>query len=92
MEVYVGGGFVTLLAFLLIWFVLSWRVLRLYFTRPGRTEFAIVALFCAALFLNAVGGELQADPAGFCFWCVVAAVALLPGQHSSLAVPLSISA
>jgi len=87
MEIYVGGGFVTLIAFLLIWMVLSWKVLRLYFTRSGKTEFAIVALFCAALFLNAIGGELQADPSGFCFWCVIAAVAVLPHQHPSLALP-----
>lgn len=86
MEVYVGGGLVSLIVFLAIWAVLGWRVLKLYIARSGRTDFAIVALFCAALCLNAIGGELQADTAGFCFWCVVAAVALLPGQ-----VPLAVS-
>jgi hypothetical protein len=83
MEVYVGGGCVALIAFLLMWVVLGWKVMRLYCSRPGKTEFAIVALFCAALFLNAMGGELQADPAGFCFWCVVAAMVVFRNQSSS---------
>lgn len=78
MEVYVGGGLVSLVTFLVIWLILSRKVLKLYLSRPGSIGFAITGLFCAALFLNAVGGELQADPAGFCFWCVLATVAVLP--------------
>jgi O-Antigen ligase len=82
-EIYAGGGLVSLVAFLLIWAVLGWAVLRLYLSRPGKTGFAVVGLFCAALFLNGVGGELQAEPAGFCLWCVVAAVIYLPSENLS---------
>ena len=78
MEVYVGGGIISLVVFLCIWLVLATKVTRLYLHRPDRTGFAIVSLFWAALFLNAVGGELQADPAGCCFWSVVAALPLVP--------------
>jgi len=78
MEVYVGGGLVSLVTFLVIWLILSRRVLKLYLSRPDGIGFAITGLFCAALCLNAVGGELQADPAGFCFWCVLATVAVFP--------------
>jgi len=82
-EVYVGGGLLSLVIFLSIWAVLAWRVAKLYLSRPGPTGFAIVGLFCAALFLNGIGGELQADPAGFCFWCVVAAVIFFPLESLS---------
>ncbi len=82
-EIYAGGGILSLVAFLLIWAVLGWMVLKVYLSRPGKTGFAIVGLFLAALFLNGIGGELQAEPAGFCFWCVVAAFAALPFTNLS---------
>ncbi len=77
-EVYAGGGMVSLAVFLCIWILLAKKVGRLYLSRPDRIGFAVVALFCAALFLNSMGGELQADSAGFAFWCVLAALPLLP--------------
>lgn len=83
LEIYVGGGLLSLVTFLLIWTVLGWKTLKLYLSRPGKIGFAIVGLFCAALFLNGIGGELQAEAAGFCFWCVVAAVISLPSENSS---------
>jgi hypothetical protein len=83
-EIFVGGGLLSFAIFVLIWAILSWKVLNLYLSRPGKTGFAIVGLFGAALFLNGVGGELQADQAGFCFWCVVAAVIFLPFESLSL--------
>ena len=84
-EVYAGGGLVSFAVFLCIWILLAKKVGRLYLSRPDRTGFAVVALFCAALFLNAMGGELQADSAGFAFWCVLAALPLLvdiPGRET----------
>jgi hypothetical protein len=83
MEVYVGGGLLSLVIFLLIWAVLAWWTLKLYLSRPGSTGFAIVGLFCAALFLNGVGGELEADQAGFCFWCVMAGIMFFPFESLS---------
>jgi O-Antigen ligase len=83
LEVYIGGGLVSLVVFLLIWAVLGWKVLKLYLSRPGKTGFAIVGLFAAALFLNGIGGELQAEAAGFSFWCVVAAVIYFPSENLS---------
>jgi hypothetical protein len=83
MEIYVGGGLLSLVTFLLIWAVLGWRILKLYLSRPGKMGFALVGLFCAALCLNGVGGELQAEPVGFCFWCIVAAVIALPSESLS---------
>jgi len=88
MEVYVGGGLLSFAVFLCIWIVLAGKITRLYLSRPNRTGFAIVALFCAALFLNAMGGELQADPAGFCFWCVFAALPFYHIQRSGQAISL----
>jgi O-Antigen ligase len=83
LEVYVGGGLVSLVIFLLIWAVVGWKVLKLYLSRPGKTGFAIVGLYAAALFLNGIGGELQAEAAGFCFWCIVAAVIYFPFENLS---------
>jgi len=83
MEVYVGGGLVSLIVFFGVWMIVGWQVLKLYLRRPGKTGFAIVGLFCAALFLNGIGGELQAEPSGFCFWCVVMSVIFLPSQSES---------
>lgn len=89
LEIYAGGGLLSLVTFLLIWAVLAWWVAKLYLSRPGKIGFAIVGLFGAAFFLNAVGGELQADQAGFCFWCVVAAVVYFPFESlSPTAAPL----
>jgi hypothetical protein len=82
-EVYAGGGLLSLVIFLLIWAILGWRVLKIYLSRPGKLGFAIVGSFCAAFFLNVIGGELQAEPAGFCFWCVVAAIVYLPFENLS---------
>jgi hypothetical protein len=76
-EVYAGGGLVSFAVFLCIWILLAAGIGKLYLSRPGRIGFALVALFCAALFLNAMGGELEADTAGFAFWCAVAALPLL---------------
>jgi O-antigen ligase/polysaccharide polymerase Wzy-like membrane protein len=82
-EIYIGGGLLSLVVFLSIWAVLAWKILKLYLSRPGKIGFAIVGLFCAAFFLNGIGGELQADPAGFCLWCVVAAAIYLPFEGLS---------
>jgi hypothetical protein len=82
-EIYAGGGLLSVIVFLSIWGVLAWKVSRLYLSRPGKTGFAIVGLFCTALLLNSIGGELQAEPAGFCLWCLVAAVIYLPFEGLS---------
>jgi hypothetical protein len=74
MEIYVGGGLVSLLLFCAIWIVVATRTTRLFFRRSDKYAFAIVSLFFAALLLNLVGGELQAEPSGFCFWCLVTVV------------------
>ncbi len=76
-EVYAGGGLLSFAVFLCIWILLAARIGKLYLSRPDVIGFALVALFCAALFLNSMGGELEADPAGFAFWCVLAALPLL---------------
>jgi hypothetical protein len=81
MEIYAGGGLISLAVFLGIWIVMAVQIARLYLARPDRIGFALVALFCAALFLNAIGGELQAEPAGFCFWCVVASLPVLLSER-----------
>jgi hypothetical protein len=89
MEIYVGGGLLSLVIFVSIWAVLGWKILKSYISRPGKTGFAIVGLFCAAFCLNGIGGELQAEPAGFCFWCVVAAVIAFPvARLSPTAAPI----
>lgn len=82
-EVLVGGGLLSLSIFLCIWFVLAKKVWKLYLSRPDRFGFAYVALFCAALTLNAVGGELEAEPAGFCFWCLVVGLSVVGSATSS---------
>jgi O-antigen ligase/polysaccharide polymerase Wzy-like membrane protein len=86
MEIYAGGGLISLAVFLGIWVVVAVQITRLYLGRPDRMGFALVALFCAALFLNAIGGELQAEPAGFCFWCVVASLPVLSCERSGQAI------
>jgi hypothetical protein len=86
MEVYAGGGLISLAVFLCIWIAVAVQVTRLYLARPGTIGFALVSLFCGALFLNAIGGELQAEPAGFCFWCVVAALSLLSSERPEQAL------
>src|SRR5271168_4774463 len=37
LEIYVGGGLLSLVIFLSIWAVLGWRILKLYLSRPGKT-------------------------------------------------------
>lgn len=81
-EVYVGGGLVSFAIFMCIWVVTALGVWRIYVSRPDKLGFAFVALFCAAFFLNAIGGELQADPAGFCFWAIVAGLSAMTTKSS----------
>lgn len=71
-EIYVGGGLVSLVVFTAIWLIVGWRVAKLLFQQSDKYSFAAVALFTAVLCLNLVGGELQAEPSGFCLWCLVA--------------------
>jgi O-antigen ligase len=79
-EVYVGGGLISFAIFMCIWAVTAFQVWRIYVSRPDKLGFAFVALFCAAFFLNAIGGELQADPAGFCFWAIVAGLSAMTSK------------
>jgi hypothetical protein len=82
MEIYVGGGLVSLLTFCLIWGILAARITKLYLHQSDKYSFALVALFCASLLLNLIGSELQAEPSGFCFWCLVASVPLVARRLS----------
>jgi hypothetical protein len=79
-EVFSGGGWVALAAFLVLWIIATRRVWRLYTRAASPLAFSIFSLFFASLFLNAIGGELQAEPAGFCFWCTIVALIHLPQQ------------
>jgi len=79
-EIYVGGGLVSFAIFICIWAVMAVEIWRIYLGRPDKLGFTFVALFCAAFFLNAIGGELQADPAGFCFWAIVAGLSTMTSK------------
>ena len=84
MEVFAGGGLLALAVFLFIWLIVARRAWRLYTGTPTQITFAVVSLFFASLFINAIGGELQAEPAGFCFWCTVLALVHLQPEPQRL--------
>lgn len=83
-EVFSGGGLVSFAIFLLLWCVLLGCAFRLVRGPLTPTSFAVIALLVVVSLFVFVGSELEADPAGFTLWTLVAAVPLLLRQQGKI--------
>jgi O-antigen ligase len=81
-EVLCGGGIVSFAILLLVWCFLLFYVLQLLRGPVTPTSFAVIGLLLVASAFLFIGSELEADPAGFVFWILVASAPLLIQQHS----------
>jgi len=81
-EVLSGGGVVSFAIFLLLWCFLLFYVFRLLRGPLTSTSFAVIGLLVVTFSFVFIGSELEADPAGFTLWIIVASVPLLCQQQA----------
>jgi hypothetical protein len=76
-EILAGGGAISFSIFLVIWSLLLFYVVRLFLRPMTATCFAVLGLLLVTFCLVFVGSELEADPAGFTLWVIVASLPAL---------------
>jgi O-antigen ligase len=81
-EVLTGGGITAFVPFLVIWIWLVFVAVQTARGKMERSSFVAVSLLLTITPLLIVGSELEADPAGFTFWIIVAVLPILQ-QHCS---------
>jgi O-antigen ligase len=69
-DVFLGGGFIALAAFVLLNALMGVDSVRILLRQRDAHAFAIAALFATVLLLSTVGAELDAAPFGFTFFCL----------------------
>lgn len=82
-EVLAGGGIISFAALIALFFLLNAYGFRLLFPVPSPICFMAVGLLLVTQFFLFVGSELEAEPAGFAFWTLVAIIPVLGRGTSS---------
>jgi O-antigen ligase len=85
LDVFVGGGFLSLCVFVVLIVVLVLRTVKLLRKRNDAVSFAVVSVFLVVLLFAFVGEDIDSSPFGFTFWALVT---LLPLLGSPTARPL----
>jgi O-antigen ligase len=86
-EALVGGGFIGLLAFLLVFFGLAKDAIWLFLKDKSKQSFAASALFLVVAVVGIIGGELDVGQIGFTFWYLVISLPVIR-RVSPLGTPL----
>jgi O-antigen ligase len=81
-EVLSGGGLVSFAVFVLVWVALLFYAVRLLRSPLTSTSFTTLGLLLVTSSFVFIGSELEADPAGFTLWTLVASIPLLSQQVS----------
>ena len=81
-EVLAGGGVVSFTVLLILVTMLIRQSLRLLQQVASPTNFIAVGLLVLTLSFLLVGGELEAEPAGFTFWTLVVTIPILVRSSS----------
>jgi hypothetical protein len=76
-DVFIGGGIVSLVVFILLFLLLGSYVVRLLRRTRGASCFAACSLFLYVLIMGAVGESIDTGPFGFTFWLLLSILPLL---------------
>ena len=76
-EVFVGGGFLSLGVFIVLFIRLGSYVVKALRSSKDANVFAVCSLFLYALIMGAVGETIDAGPFGLTFWMVTSMLPLL---------------
>ena len=76
-EVLVGGGIVSFIVFIFIWCYLFYLAFRLGGKAPDPVSFSALGVLLVTTLFVLIGSELEASPAGFAVWVLVASIPLL---------------
>ncbi len=79
MDVFVGGGLLSIALFILLWSVLLLLAISLLLRTRDRYAFAACSLLLSLLVVSQVGEGINPGPFGFTFWCLAA---ILPQLQS----------
>jgi hypothetical protein len=82
-DVFTGGGLLSLAIFLWLWVLLSRDAIWLFRRRKDSASFVAVSLFMAVFLFGLIGADLS-DQAGFTFWLLVSLLPTL--RRKSLAM------
>ena len=80
MEVFVGGGVLSLIPFLALCMLSLYRASLLILKGKTLVEFTCGMLFFASVAFGAMGADFGYGPMGITFWTLVAAIPLIPKQ------------
>jgi hypothetical protein len=83
-EVFAGGGLLSLIPLLTLCILLSYQALQLILRATTRVEFACGTLFFATLAFGAMGADFGFGPVGMTFWILAAAIPILPKRLALL--------
>jgi len=76
-DVFIGGGIISLIVFLLIFCALSIYVAKLLRSTDNAYCFAACGLFIYVLIMGSVGESIDTGPFGFTFWVLISLLPLL---------------
>lgn len=76
-EVFAGGGLLSLIPLLVLCILLSYHSARMILTGTTRGELTCGTLFLAALAFGAMGADFGFGPVGITFWTLATAIPLL---------------
>lgn len=83
-EVFAGGGLLSLVPLLVLCVLLSYRAGRMIFSGRTRGELACGTLFFAVLIFGAMGADFGFGPAGITFWTLASAIPVFSKRLASL--------
>jgi O-antigen ligase len=77
LDVFVGGGLLSLIVFVVLVVVLTVRTVKLLRNRNDAVSFAVGSLFLVFLLFAFVGEDIDSSPFGFTFWALVTMLSLI---------------
>ncbi len=76
-DVFVGGGLVTEIAFLVLVIAMLVYAIRLLRRKRDANSFAVACLMIAVVLIGSVGASIDSTPFGFIFWSLVSMLPML---------------
>jgi O-Antigen ligase len=82
-DVFAGGGFIALSAFLLLNVMMGIDAAWIFFKRKEANAFLVATLFISFFLMSTVGGELDSAPFGFTFFSLIWMLPLVRSADAS---------
>jgi hypothetical protein len=81
-ELFVGGGLISLLLFLVVCVLMTYQAIRLARKRPRLVDITAVSLFVACFAFGFVGSDVDSGPVGMTFWSLSSILVALGGSST----------